>query len=56
MQIPKTNGPPLPTLLTGNITRKAAHSIIERRRRMKMSEEFGVLKGIIPACKGVEMH
>ena len=21
-----------------------------------MNEEFGVLKGMIPACKGVEMH
>lgn len=36
--------------------RKTAHSLIERRRRFKMNEEFGVLKGMIPACRGVEMH
>lgn len=38
------------------IARKTAHSIIERRRRSKMNEEFGVLKDMIPACSGVEMH
>ncbi|EXJ86006.1 hypothetical protein A1O1_06375 [Capronia coronata CBS 617.96] len=38
------------------IARKTAHSIIERRRRCKMNEEFGVLKDMIPACEGVEMH
>lgn len=38
------------------IARKTAHSIIERRRRSKMNEEFGVLKDMIPACEGVEMH
>ncbi len=38
------------------IARKTAHSIIERRRRSKMNEEFGVLKDMIPACGGVEMH
>lgn len=38
------------------IARKTAHSIIERRRRSKMNEEFGVLKDMIPACAGVEMH
>ncbi|KAI1807569.1 hypothetical protein F4811DRAFT_559639 [Daldinia bambusicola] len=37
------------------IARKTAHSLIERRRRSKMNEEFGVLKGLIPACTG-EMH
>ena len=37
------------------IARKTAHSLIERRRRSKMNEEFGVLKGLIPACRG-EMH
>ncbi|KAI9792871.1 MAG: hypothetical protein M1835_007629 [Candelina submexicana] len=36
--------------------RKTAHSLIERRRRSKMNEEFGVLKDMIPACKGQEMH
>ena len=38
------------------IARKTAHSIIERRRRSKMNEEFGVLKDMIPACQGQEMH
>ncbi|KAH8731208.1 hypothetical protein GQ44DRAFT_604949 [Phaeosphaeriaceae sp. PMI808] len=36
--------------------RKTAHSLIERRRRSKMNEEFGVLKDMIPACQGQEMH
>lgn len=36
--------------------RKTAHSIIERRRRSKMNEEFGVLKDLIPACAGQDMH
>lgn len=38
------------------IARKTAHSLIERRRRSKMNEEFGVLKDMIPACHGQEMH
>lgn len=38
------------------IARKTAHSLIERRRRSKMNEEFAVLKDMIPACKGQEMH
>lgn len=38
------------------IARKTAHSLIERRRRSKMNDEFGVLKDMIPACKGQEMH
>lgn len=37
------------------IARKTAHSLIERRRRSKMNEEFSVLKNMIPACNG-EMH
>ncbi|KAJ2903318.1 helix-loop-helix dna-binding domain-containing protein [Zalerion maritima] len=37
------------------IARKTAHSLIERRRRSKMNEEFSVLKSLIPACTG-EMH
>lgn len=46
-----------PTTAVGRkIARKTAHSLIERRRRFKMNEEFGVLKGMIPACAGVEMH
>lgn len=36
--------------------RKTAHSLIERRRRGKMNEEFGVLKSLVPACEGIEMH
>ncbi|KZF22246.1 hypothetical protein L228DRAFT_268722 [Xylona heveae TC161] len=38
------------------VARKTAHSLIERRRRSKMNEEFGVLKDMIPACKGQDMH
>jgi hypothetical protein len=38
------------------IARKTAHSLIERRRRSKMNEEFGILKDMIPACTGQEMH
>ncbi|KAI1079558.1 hypothetical protein F5B20DRAFT_581339 [Whalleya microplaca] len=37
------------------IARKTAHSLIERRRRSKMNEEFAVLKDLIPACTG-DMH
>lgn len=37
------------------IARKTAHSLIERRRRSKMNEEFATLKDMIPACTG-EMH
>jgi hypothetical protein len=37
------------------IARKTAHSLIERRRRSKMNEEFALLKSMIPACSG-EMH
>ncbi|OKL59806.1 hypothetical protein UA08_04587 [Talaromyces atroroseus] len=38
------------------IARKTAHSLIERRRRSKMNEEFATLKDMIPACRGQEMH
>ena len=38
------------------IARKTAHSLIERRRRSKMNEEFTTLKDMIPACTGQEMH
>ena len=38
------------------IARKTAHSVIERRRRSKMNDEFGVLKNMIPACKDQDMH
>ncbi|OBT41669.1 hypothetical protein VE00_07622 [Pseudogymnoascus sp. WSF 3629] len=48
--------PPSATSAAGRkMARKTAHSLIERRRRSKMNEEFGVLKDMIPACKG-EMH
>lgn len=38
------------------IARKTAHSLIERRRRSKMNEEFTTLKDMIPACTGQDMH
>jgi hypothetical protein len=44
------------TASSRKIARKTAHSLIERRRRSKMNEEFGVLKDMIPACRGQEMH
>lgn len=45
-----------PTAAGRKIARKTAHSLIERRRRSKMNEEFGVLKDMIPACRGQDMH
>ncbi|KAF8454186.1 hypothetical protein BGX38DRAFT_1141150 [Terfezia claveryi] len=48
--------PAKPTAATRKTARKTAHSLIERRRRFKMNEEFAVLKSMIPACQGVEMH
>ena len=44
------------TLAGKKTARKTAHSIIERRRRSKMNEEFETLKGMIPACQGQTMH
>ena len=44
------------TAASRKIARKTAHSLIERRRRSKMNEEFGVLKDMIPACHEQEMH
>jgi hypothetical protein len=53
---PKKKKLPSSTSVAGRkIARKTAHSLIERRRRSKMNEEFGVLKDMIPACTG-EMH
>ncbi|KAL8736247.1 MAG: hypothetical protein Q9166_000402 [cf. Caloplaca sp. 2 TL-2023] len=55
----KTIGKKQPSLTSQagkRIARKTAHSVIERRRRSKMNEEFGVLKDMIPACKDHEMH
>ena len=44
------------TPTTRKTARKTAHSLIERRRRSKMNAEFEVLKNLVPACAGVEMH
>lgn len=38
------------------VARKTAHSLIERRRRSRMNEEFATLKSLIPACQGQDMH
>ncbi|KAI5805435.1 hypothetical protein DFH27DRAFT_468940, partial [Peziza echinospora] len=51
-----TAPPAKATAATRKTARKTAHSLIERRRRFKMNAEFGVLKSMIPACNGVEMH
>ena len=59
---PVTNGTsgkkqPSSTSAAGKkMARKTAHSVIERRRRSKMNEEFAVLKDMIPACQDQEMH
>ncbi|CZR62022.1 uncharacterized protein PAC_11919 [Phialocephala subalpina] len=52
---PKKRQPSSTSVAGRKIARKTAHSLIERRRRSKMNEEFGVLKDMIPACTG-EMH
>lgn len=55
-QVPAKKKTPSASSAAGRkIARKTAHSLIERRRRSKMNEEFGVLKNMIPACTG-EMH
>lgn len=51
----KKKQPSATSVAVRKIARKTAHSLIERRRRSKMNEEFGVLKDMIPACTG-EMH
>lgn len=55
--------PKQPAQASRKISRKTAHSLIERRRRGKINDEFEVLKDMIPACKasqdgegGREMH
>jgi len=53
--LPKKKQPSSTSVAGRKIARKTAHSLIERRRRSKMNEEFGVLKDMIPACTG-EMH
>lgn len=53
---PSKKQPTLTSVAGKRIARKTAHSLIERRRRSKMNEEFGVLKDMIPACQGQEMH
>ncbi|TVY27487.1 Sterol regulatory element-binding protein [Lachnellula hyalina] len=52
---PKKKQPSSTSVAGRKIARKTAHSLIERRRRSKMNDEFGVLKDMIPACTG-EMH
>ncbi|KAI9827504.1 MAG: hypothetical protein M1832_004854 [Thelocarpon impressellum] len=52
----KKKSPSTTSVAGRKIARKTAHSLIERRRRSKMNEEFGVLKQMIPACKDQEMH
>lgn len=52
---PKKKSPSATSAAGRKIARKTAHSLIERRRRSKMNEEFAVLKDMIPACSG-EMH
>jgi hypothetical protein len=52
---PKKKQPSSTSVAGRKIARKTAHSLIERRRRSKMNEEFGTLKDMIPACTG-EMH
>ncbi|KAH9904160.1 hypothetical protein F4778DRAFT_734257 [Xylariomycetidae sp. FL2044] len=37
------------------MARKTAHSLIERRRRLRMNTEFDILKDLIPACER-DMH
>lgn len=57
LEKPDKKKQPSSTSVAGRkIARKTAHSLIERRRRSKMNEEFGVLKDMIPACKDQEMH
>lgn len=52
-----TKKQPSSTSVAGKkIARKTAHSVIERRRRSKMNEEFATLKDMIPACTDQEMH
>lgn len=53
---PKKKQPSATSAAGRKIARKTAHSLIERRRRSKMNEEFGTLKDMIPACTGQEMH
>ncbi|TVY87733.1 Sterol regulatory element-binding protein [Lachnellula willkommii] len=52
---PKKKQPSSTSVAGRKIARKTAHSLIERRRRSKINDEFGVLKDMIPACTG-EMH
>ncbi|KAI2624793.1 hypothetical protein GGS21DRAFT_493800 [Xylaria nigripes] len=52
---PKKQQPSATSASGRKIARKTAHSLIERRRRSRMNEEFAILKGLIPDCEG-EMH
>jgi hypothetical protein len=51
----RKQAPSTTTAAGRKMARKTAHSLIERRRRSKMNEEFGTLKDMVPACTG-EMH
>lgn len=44
------------TAASRRTARKTAHSIIERRRRSKMNDEFETLKELVPAARGQNMH
>lgn len=54
--VPAKKQPSATSAAGRKMARKTAHSVIERRRRSKMNEEFGVLKNLVPACQGQEMH
>ncbi|KAL2269971.1 hypothetical protein VTJ83DRAFT_2155 [Remersonia thermophila] len=51
----KRKHPSAASAASKKVARKTAHSLIERRRRSKMNDEFAVLKSLIPACTG-DMH
>ncbi|KAK2855537.1 hypothetical protein FQN49_005090 [Arthroderma sp. PD_2] len=58
-EVPATGGKKRGSAATAagrKIARRTAHSLIERRRRSKMNQEFATLKDMIPACRGHEMH
>lgn len=52
----KRKAPSSTSVAGRKIARKTAHSLIERRRRSKMNEEFATLKSMVPACNSGDMH